>query len=243
MDMKPTIVDISSSQPHFDPVAAKADGIVGAIVKIGEGGTFLSPGWLDRLDLCNDPLLLGAYHYARPGRPIEHDAGVESAWLQLHMAQARRDRGIDFEIIPSLDLEDGAKGDNGDLEDEELVMWSASYVDQTKAAGAWPNVALYANKSYIRKLNRGAKKLGSDLGLGRCPLWIAGSTPVVPQGIWRTAALWQIGSEPRDWCGGDDVDLNVAMDLSAILVPVQRRSIQSRIDAARMRLSAWLRGR
>lgn len=213
--MKPTIIDVSSSQRGMDLEAAKRSGIEGVIVKLTEGETFESPTWLSHSrDVHAAGMFLGSYHYGRPGTPVVPDAEREVEHYVEFIRKLEAD-GIKQDIYPAIDLEEGKH----EISDADLLHWTAEFADGVCAALEVSRALVYVNGSYLKHLGRGATALGSDLGLSRHLVWFAGSDPEFEYTeIWESPSLWQTMDRQTDWYGGR-IDQNVTVDpLSTLLI-------------------------
>lgn len=200
-----TIVDVSGYQkPPLNWDAARQAGIEAVIVKQTEGVTHESPTWLTHAKQAHDAgLIIGVYHLAWPGEPIAGDAEKEARAFVDNINDLEAE-GIPLDLYPALDLEKGKKR----IKSTQLIQWVDVFCEVVCGLLQIERLTIYANKSYTRTLNRGAKKLGCALGLGYHRLWIAGDTPNVPEGIWTSADLWQTPQRKVEWYDGD-IDCNV----------------------------------
>lgn len=219
------VVDVSAAQApdDLDIVAARRGGLLAVINKLTEGATHLSPTWKEHARSTNGAaLLLGYYHFAWPNDPVEEDAEKE-AWKFIDRVRELEEEGIYADLLPTLDLEKGKKR----VSSVEMVRWAARWAEVVCTTLQVPRVIVYANRSYTRLLNRGAKKLGRTLGLEKHLLWIAGDTPEVPAGIWTEAGLWQTPRRDVSWCEG-------AIDCNVLLAPIGTLMVEPPARDARL---------
>lgn len=169
-------VDVSHYQGTVDWRAVAASGRAFAVVKATEGATYLDPLFHRNVnDARAAGLIVGAYHFGRPGAAgTNADAGTEAA----HFLAAAG--GVDFAV---LDLEDPNVPAG-----RPLAGWVSTWLAKVEAATSrtpW----LYTYGSYWRQHG------STDPRWRRYPLWLADYTP--PAGLlapWGHYTVWQYSS-------------------------------------------------
>ena len=186
-------------------VAVKRSGVGYAFIKATEGTTVVNP-WFrkDWVGAGRAGLPRGAYHFARPARPLSTATAQARAFLAV---AGRLDRAGDMPAV--LDLENP-----GGLSPAELVTWAQEWVRTVqKATGRAP--ILYTYRSFWRRAT-----LNSP-ALNHLPLWIAdysdgvagAGRPAGPTrplvGAWKDWAIWQWTDNGRIPGVQAPVDVNV----------------------------------
>lgn len=163
-------VDISHHQTVTSMTAVAQAGNSFVIAKATEGtpGTFRDPSYTAfRTATHNAGMVFGAYHFARPGNPVDQ-ANFFCDVAALSSGE-----------LPVLDMEDPAVGD--------MAAWSLPFAQQVKSRlGVTPGV--YLNQSYLAHYNWQPLV---DLG---CWLWLADydNQPTGgPSGKWPFFAIKQ----------------------------------------------------
>ncbi len=194
MALRPVVVDINhadaSHEVHgkivdtVDFEAAYKWGIRGVMLKATEGEHFRDPLYTSRRTRAiKAGMLVGAYHYERPG-----DVGNQvSVFLQAvgHQSDA-------VYVVPPLPSP-GLRAPNFvrlalDFEDKKLGLWQAEQfldiIHTVTQQYGW----LYSG-FLVREL---LQKRGSGVGLEHYPLWLAEYSTVakVPK-LWKNYVLWQ----------------------------------------------------
>lgn len=170
-----------------------------AFVKSSEG-TSLVNDWYAR-DVAaakKAGLLVGAYHYARAGRPVVDSAKAQAAFA----VKARGGKVKAGELPLVLDLESNGQG----LSPAELAQWALTWLAETeRLSGVRPIV--YTYPSFFRA------NVAADPAFARYPLWIANygrdlRSPNVPA-PWTKWDFWQFSAEGDLDGVATRVDLNV----------------------------------
>ena len=189
----------------IDWAAAKRSGVGYAFIKATEGTTVVNP-WFraDWAGAGNVGLPRGAYHFARPNRPLSTATAQARAFLAV---AGRLDRAGDMPAV--LDLES-----SGGLAPGELVAWAQEWVRTVQnATGRAP--LLYTYRSFWRR------SAGNSTALNHLPLWIAdysdgvagagrAAGPTRPLiGGWQDWAIWQWTDDGRIPGVAGPVDVNV----------------------------------
>ncbi len=186
------VIDIYQENRLTDIEALKSDGIKAIIHKATESNNFKDNQYQARRTLAKaHGILWGAYHFGRPGNPIEQ------ADLFLGHAQP------DGSTLVALDLEGGATNGMKLHEAEQFVTYLHGKL------GRWPVV--YTSQSYMNSI------MGSvtTTTLSQCPLWIASYREGHPRmpAAWKNWTLWQytdgsLGPEPHAAKGVSSCDRN-----------------------------------
>jgi GH25 family lysozyme M1 (1,4-beta-N-acetylmuramidase) len=189
----------------IDWVAAKRSGIGYAFIKATEGTTVVNP-WFrsDWSGARRAGLPRGAYHFARPARPLSTATAQARAFLKV---SGRLNRPGDMPAV--LDLEN-----NGGLPPGELIAWAQEWVRTVQnATGRAP--LLYTYRSFWRRA------AANSTALNHLPLWLAdysdghggAGRPAGPTrplvGGWPDWAIWQWTDNGRVSGVAAPVDVNV----------------------------------
>src|SRR4051794_17617238 len=194
--------------PHGKPInwaAAKRSGAGYAFMKATEGTNVVNP-WFraDWSGAARAGLPRGAYHFARPARPLSTATAQAHAYLSV---VGRLHRAGDMPAV--LDLET-----NGGLTPGELIQWAQQWVRTVQdATGRAP--ILYTYRSFWKN------SAANSSALNHLPLWLADysdghagagrvSGPTRPLvGHWRDWAIWQWTDRGRVAGVAAPVDVNV----------------------------------
>ncbi|WP_462185673.1 GH25 family lysozyme [Frankia sp. CcWB2] len=197
----PRGIDVASWQhpggSPIDWIAARGSGLSFAIIKATEGTNYTNPYFAaDREAAAKAGLVVGAYHYARPARPIS--TAVDQAQRFITVSGLTRAAG---QLAPVLDLED-----DGGLDPATLAAWTRAFLEKIETeTGRAP--ILYTYRSFW------TKKLADDHSFARYPFWFAiynnKATPGWLPGGWTKWALWQYTSSGNVPGIMGNVDLNV----------------------------------
>lgn len=154
-------------------------------VKSTEGFTYMNPWYgRDMVGARNAGLFVGAYHYARPSRPVVANAVREANRFADTVVQF----GGQGVLPPVLDLEE-----HGGLSKAELASWTKVFLDTLE--GRTGRTPMIYTGGYFWNDHVGST------AFGRYPLWLANYTSrpqptIVPMG-WRTWTVWQWSSTGR----------------------------------------------
>src|SRR4051794_16117487 len=189
----------------IDWAAAKRSGAGYAFIKATEGTSVVN-AWFrkDWSGARKAGLPRGAYHFARPARPLSTATAQARAFLAV---AGRLDRPGDMPAV--LDLES-----SGGLPPGELVAWAQEWVRTVQSAtGRAP--LLYTYRSFWRNA------AANSPALNHLPLWLAdyseghagAGRPAGPTrplvGGWRDWAIWQWTDNGRVAGVTTPVDVNV----------------------------------
>lgn len=168
-------VDVSHHQGPIDWQRVRASGVTFAVLKATEGKTYTDPRFAANLAGAQAAgLIVGAYHFARPGPAgTNADALVEA---QHFLAVARP--AVDFY---ALDLEDDTVQPPGRPLSGWVRAWLSAVATATRGT-PW----LYSFGAYWRAHG------DADPGWRRYPFWLADYTP--PPGFvapWGAPTVWQ----------------------------------------------------
>lgn len=196
----PRGIDVARWQHPFgkaiDWQAVRGAGIEFAIVKATESTTYVNPYYRQDTDGVRAVgLVRGAYHFARPSRPVVDDARAEARHFARVIA---RDLGPGS-LPPALDLEQ-----SGGLSRTELVTWTRTFLDTLEAqTGRLPMI--YTYKSFWRV------NMGDSRAFHRYPLWLAyyNSSLGGLVGDWPRHAIWQYSAGGRVPGISGNVDMNL----------------------------------
>lgn len=174
--------DVSSYQhprgASIDWQAVRSTGASFAIVKASEGTTYRNGFFrADWTGARTAGLVRGAYHFARPARPLVASA-VAQAKAFVSVAGTTLEPGA---LPPILDLEV-----SGGLRPAELVAWATAWLD-TAAQLSGRTPVIYTYPSFW------PTAMGGSRAFGAYPLWLA-SYSATPRGLpsgWRAWTLWQ----------------------------------------------------
>lgn len=174
-------VDVSHWQGRIDWRATANDGIGVAYLKASESTGYVDPTYeRNRDEATAAGILVGAYHFARPGRDggsVEADARAEAAHF-LETAAPRPG-----ELVPALDLEAA-----GSLAPEELGRWTRTFLDTVSEGIGGRAPVIYTSPSFWDG------RVSDDSGVAReHPLWVAHwgvDRPDLP-GAWDAWHGWQ----------------------------------------------------
>ena len=189
----------------IDWAAAKRSGAGYAFIKATEGTSVVNP-WFgkDWAGARRAGLPRGAYHFARPARPLSTATAQARAFVR---AAGRLDRPGDMPAV--LDLED-----SGGLPPGELVAWAQEWVRTVQTATGRAPI-LYTYRSFWRNA------AANSSALNHLPLWLAdyseghagAGRPAGPTrplvGGWRDWAIWQWTDNGRVAGVTAPVDVNV----------------------------------
>lgn len=192
-----------------------------AFVKASEGEGFVNDWYArDRAGAAKAKVLVGAYHFAAPDRPV-----VASATAQARFAvKARGGKVLDGELPMVLDLESNPAG----LTREEMAQWSLTWLAEVeRLSGRRP--ILYTYPAFF------GEQVSPDPALARYPLWIAHyglglRSPSVPA-PWTRYTFWQFSSEGEVAGVRTGVDLNVFAGSRADLAALTSASVGDTGDA------------
>ncbi|SNQ50978.1 Lysozyme M1 (1,4-beta-N-acetylmuramidase) [Frankia canadensis] len=182
----PRGVDVASWQhPGGGPIdwnAAHASGVSFVVIKATEGTNYANPYFTaDRTAATRAGMVVGAYHYARPARPIS--TAVDQARHFIAVTGLTRTAG---HLAPALDLED-----NGGLDPATLAAWTRAFLEEVESeTGRTP--ILYTYRSFW------TDRMADSHDFAKYPIWFAiynnQATPGPPPGGWPNWALWQYTS-------------------------------------------------
>ncbi|MDQ1725308.1 MAG: lysozyme [Frankiaceae bacterium] len=178
----PVGMDVSSWQHlggrAIDWSAVRAAGHDFVMVKATEGTTYTNPYFAgDTFDSGQVGLIRGAYHYARPSRPVTTDA-VAEANAFVAATGPLQDPGV---LPPILDLEE-----NGGLTPAEMRTWTSTWLATVqRATGRAPIIYTYR---YFW-----SARMGGTTSFTSYPLWLAdyNATFGGTVGGWPTWMMWQ----------------------------------------------------
>lgn len=167
-----------------------------AVIKATESTTYTNPYFAaDRDGARANGLVIGAYHFARPSRPIRRDARAEAR----HFVRVTGRQHLARTLPPVLDLES-----TGDLRPRALSRWTRTFLAATRSlTGRTPMI--YSYDSFLRTRLR---NVGQFRGY---PLWLATyqrQAPTNLPGSWAGWRLWQHTSRGNVPGIRGDVDLN-----------------------------------
>jgi GH25 family lysozyme M1 (1,4-beta-N-acetylmuramidase) len=209
----PKGVDVSSHQhPDGRPIdwkAVRASGITFAFIKADEGprpsgeeragrgaGRYTNPWFRRDGDGARAAgVLVGAYHYARPRKPVAATAEADARAFVTLTGPARRGA-----IPPVLDLEE-----TGGLGARDITAWATRWMTTVEAlTGRTP--VLYTGLWFWNSYLDGTGELA------RHPLWIAryAESPGLLPGGWRAWSFWQFTARGRVPGIAVDVDINLS---------------------------------
>ncbi len=179
---QPSGMDISGWQHlggrTIDWDAVRATGQAFTIVKATEAASYRNPYFVgDWRDAQQVGMVVGAYHYARPSRPVVSDA-VSEARFYVSTAGTLPGPGV---LPPILDLEE-----NGGLNPSEMIHWTQTWLDTVKQlTGRDPMIYTYRYFWSHRMAGTGA--------FTAYPLWLADYNPTFggTVGGWPVHTLWQ----------------------------------------------------
>jgi lysozyme len=202
----PVGIDVASHQhpggKAINWAAVRGAGIEFAFVKVDEGartgaGRYVNPYFRADWDGARAAgVLVGAYHYARPRRPVAGTADADARAFVAAVGPSIRTVGLP----PVLDLEE-PEGLTG----PEIVTWARQWLSTVTAlTGRTPVVytALWYWSSYL---------VGTT-DLAQHPLWLAryADTPGLLPGGWRTWSFWQFTARGRVPGIDGEVDVNLS---------------------------------
>jgi hypothetical protein len=166
------------------------------MVKATEGTTYRNPWFAsDSFEARRAGIHVGAYHYARPKRPVDSSARAEAAFFAANLGDVR----APGTFAPTLDLEE-----HGGLSPTELARWTQVFLAELEArtgelpiiyTGAWFWNTHVQSRAFARH-----------------PLWLANYTSAaapssMPVG-WPTWTIWQWSSTGRVPGIVGNVDMN-----------------------------------
>ena len=192
-------IDVSHWQNTIDWAQVAASGKRFAYMKASEGTSLVDDRYVfNRAQAKAYGMLVGAYHFARPGR-TPGDAIAEADYF---LAMSQVEAG---DLLPVLDLEV-----NGGLSPVELQEWTKSYLariyERTGARGV-----IYSSPTFWRNSMADTTWFGAN---GYRTLWVAhwisGPAPSVPGGNWGGTGwtFWQYTSSGSVPGISGRVDLN-----------------------------------
>jgi lysozyme len=198
-------VDVSSYQhPGGQPIdwaRVRAAGISFAFIKADEGprgsGRYVNPYFRADWDGARRAgVLVGAYHYARPRRPVAATADADARAFVSGVGPSLARAGLP----PVLDLEEA-----GGLGPAEVRAWASQWLATVEAlTGRTPVV--YTARWFWDGF------AGAAPVLGRYPLWVAryaDAPGTLPAG-WATWSFWQHAATGRVPGIPTPVDLNLS---------------------------------
>jgi GH25 family lysozyme M1 (1,4-beta-N-acetylmuramidase) len=195
----PTGIDISRWQhPNghgIDWSAVRGAGHSFAIIKATESNNYTNPYFAsDTAGARSVGMMVGAYDFARPSRPVAADAAAEARYFVGAIGSTHQ-AGT---LPPVLDMEQ-----SGGLSSAELIAWTHTWLDTVTAlTGRMPIV--YTYKNFWSTNMAGTSEFGAY------PLWLAyySSTLGGLVGNWPTWAMWQYSSSGSVPGISGSVDMN-----------------------------------
>lgn len=175
------IVDVSENNAVVDFETLKAEGVTGAIVRIGYGKSHLDSKFYDYINgAVAAGLQIGVYHYSYA--LTEADAEIEARFIidtlqQCGLTPERLELGVWHDMEDA----DGYKARHG-VTDGQLLTNIASIVINRMWQAGYSNAGLYANYDFL------VNRLYIDQ-LG-CAIWYAQYSPIMD---WEDSRikLWQ----------------------------------------------------
>lgn len=193
-------IDIASWQhPGGKPIDWAAVARAGhrfAIIKATESTTYTNPYFAaDRAGARSVGMVVGAYHFARPAKPVTRTATAQARYFVKVVGTER----LAKTLPPVLDLES-----TGGLSKAQLATWSRTWLATVRSlTGRTP--MLYSYDSFLRN------SLGSATDFRGYPLWYANYTSRPPSslpGSWGSWRIWQHTSTGKVPGISGSVDLN-----------------------------------
>jgi GH25 family lysozyme M1 (1,4-beta-N-acetylmuramidase) len=170
-------------------------GVDFVIIKATESTDYTNPSYArDTADARRVGLMVGAYDFARPSRPVGASAIAEARHF-IDVTGDTHDVGV---LPPALDLEQ-----NGGLSDRELIAWTRTWLDTVMAlTGRTPIIYTYKNFW--------SSSMASTSQFGAYPLWLAYYNPSLGGlvGDWPDWTMWQYSAGGRVPGIAGKVDMN-----------------------------------
>lgn len=193
--LSPSGIDVSKHQhaagTGVDWGSVAADGQRYAFIKATEGTSYVNEHFLPDVHAAQAAgLVVGTYHYARPGR----DARTQAAHYATALAALPQNS-----LPPVLDIEI----DEG-LGERELRQWVREFLTEIEAlTGRQPMIYTYR---YFW-----TEHLGNTTEFSNYPLWLAAyqNNPPAPVGGWSHLTFWQRSDAGRVAGISGPVDLNL----------------------------------
>lgn len=138
------LVDLSRFQnpDKIDYHALRRDGIIGAYVRISSGRQLDNAAIKHLRGLSEAGVLCGGYHAANPDEQAQ-DSEKESA-IFINQMELIRAKGIEFSLIPAIDLERGK-------EEIDVGMWATEFAEYMRHHGE--SVGIYGRKGYLKEVD------------------------------------------------------------------------------------------
>jgi lysozyme len=181
--------------PDYDSIdwaQVAASGQQFAIVKASESTTFVNPYYASDVAKARAAgLVVGAYHYARPG-------SSNAVTQAQHFARVIGNQRLSHTLPPVLDIED-----DGGKTKAKLATWTQNFLDELqRLTGRTPMI--YSYQSFLKD------EIGRLSTFARYPLWIARYSSVEPtvSGAWSTWNIWQYTSSAKVPGIEGNVDVN-----------------------------------
>lgn len=179
---------------------AKPGGASFVFIKTSQGTSAASNphAAADRAAASKAGVLVGAYHYAVPSRPVKATA-LAQARFAVQSAGGRAKAGS---LPLALDLESNPSK----LTPQEMAQWGLTFLAEAKRlSGRTP--LLYTYPVFF------SASVAPDPAFAAYPLWVANyglnlNSPTVPA-PWTTWTFWQFSAKGRTQGIVSDVDLNV----------------------------------
>jgi GH25 family lysozyme M1 (1,4-beta-N-acetylmuramidase) len=195
----PLGIDISRWQhPNGQSIhwgEVRNSGVDFVIIKATESTNYTNPSYAaDTADARRVGLMVGAYDFARPARPVRTSAIAEARHF-IDVIGDTHDVGV---LPPALDLEQ-----NGGLSDSELIAWTRTWLDTVMAlTGRTPIIYTYKNFW--------SSSMASTSQFGAYPLWLAYYNPSLGGlvGNWPNWTMWQYSAGGRVPGISGKVDMN-----------------------------------
>jgi GH25 family lysozyme M1 (1,4-beta-N-acetylmuramidase) len=160
------------------------------------GGSYYTNNWFKRdwADAGAVGLYRGAYHFARPGRPVTTTAIDQARYFV--MVTGPMQGPLDLPAVLDLEVTCG-------LSPSELATWTRTWLEEvTRLTGRRP--IIYTGPNFW------ATAMAGNSTFGAYPLWLArwGTTSPYPlPASWNTWTFWQTGGDRVDGIVGT-VDVN-----------------------------------
>ncbi|MCU1675556.1 MAG: glycoside hydrolase family 25 [Frankiales bacterium] len=162
--------------------AVRNSGLDFAIIKATEATSYVNPYFVgDTAAARSVGLIVGAYDFARPSKPVIADAAAEARYFVNVIGNTVNEPGT---LPPVLDLEQ-----SGGLSDAELIVWTHTWLDTVQSlTGRLPMIYTYKNFW--------SSHMAGTAQFGGYPLWLAYYNDNLGGlvGHWPTWAIWQYSS-------------------------------------------------